>query len=111
MSKVVIDLSMSVDEIPDGSSTITFVTEGVEEALRQAKAAAGARTVNVGGASAPRQCLAAGLADEIRLHVVPVLLGHGIRFLGEGDLESVSLGPPRVVEAPQDTHLVYPVVH
>lgn len=99
----------AADEVPQGSSDFQFVTGGVEEAVARAKAVAGDRTVNVGGASAPWQCLAAGLADELRLHVVPVVLGRGVRLFPDGELESVALARPRVIESTEVTHLIYEV--
>jgi dihydrofolate reductase len=86
------------------------VTEGVESALEQAKDAAGEQDVAIaGGASVARQCLKAGLIDEMQLNVVPILLGEGERLfdgLGGGEIE---LEPTSVVEAPGVTHLAYNV--
>ena len=72
----------------EGGTTFTFVTGGIEAAMAQARAAAGDRSVSIaGGASTVRQYLAAGLIDELRLHVAPVVLGAGERPLdGVGDL-------------------------
>jgi dihydrofolate reductase len=91
-----------------GGTTFTFVTDGIESALRQAEQAAGGRDVIVGGgADTVRQYLAAGLVDEFELAVVPLLLGDGERLLdGVGDLR---LEQVRVVEAPGVTHLRYRV--
>ena len=62
-----------------GGTTFTFVTDGIEAALEQARAAAGARDVVVGGgASAAQQYLRAGLLDELQIHLVPVLLGRPV---------------------------------
>jgi dihydrofolate reductase len=61
--------------------TITFVTEGIESAIRQAKAAAGDKNVILIGASINQQCLNAGLCDELHIGVMPVLLGEGLRLL------------------------------
>jgi dihydrofolate reductase len=67
----------------EGGTMYTFVTDGIEAALEQARAAAGDKDVAVGGgASVAQQYLKAGLLDEIQLHVVPVLLGHGVRLFG-----------------------------
>jgi dihydrofolate reductase len=89
-----------------GGTTFHFVTEGIEAALEQARAAAGDRDVNVaGGASTVNQCLAAGLIDELQLHVAPVLLHAGERlFDGVGDLE---LQPIEVAGSPAATHVRY----
>ncbi|MFG3131258.1 dihydrofolate reductase family protein [Streptomyces tendae] len=94
--------------VKEGGTTFTFVTDGIHSALEQAGAAAGDRNVDIGGgADTVRQYLAAGLVDELQLHVVPTLLGDGLRlFEGPGarrrDLEQV-----RVVETPLATHLKY----
>ncbi len=65
-----------------GTLTFTFVTEGVESAIAQAKAAAGDKDVTVvGGASTIQQILGLGLADELHIDVMPVLLGSGLRLL------------------------------
>lgn len=90
-------------------TTFNFVTDGIESALDQAKEAAGDQNVKLsGGADVARQYLAAGLIDEMELHVVPVLLGSGERLLDDvGDLE---LEQVRAVEAPGVTHLKYRVV-
>ncbi len=91
-------------------TTFTFVTGGIESALDQARQAAGGRDVIVGGgASVINQYLAAGLVDEIELHVVPILLGGGARlFDGVGPL--LGLEQVRAVEAPGVAHLKYHVV-
>jgi dihydrofolate reductase len=57
-----------------------FVTEGVESAVRQAKAAAGDKNVSILGASVDQQCLKLNLGDEIVIHLVPILLGAGVRL-------------------------------
>ena len=93
----------------EGGTTFTFVTDGIESALEQARAAAGERDVQIaGGATAVQQYLAAGLLDELYLHTVPVILGAGERLLdGVGDpaLEIVD-----VVNGPGATHVKYRVV-
>ena len=91
-------------------TTFTFVTGGIEEALELAREAAGALDVFVGGgADVINQFLAAGLLDELELHVVPLLLGGGSRLL-EGVGTDVRLEQVRVVEAPGVAHLRYRVV-
>jgi dihydrofolate reductase len=65
----------------EGGTTFTFVTEGIESALRKAKAVAGERFISIsGGAATINQYLAAGLIDELRLHIAPVILGSGERL-------------------------------
>jgi dihydrofolate reductase len=63
-----------------GGLTFTFVTEGVESAVQQAKVAAGDKNVSILGASIDQQCLKAHLADEIVIHLAPILLGECIRL-------------------------------
>ena len=90
-------------------TTFTFVTDGIESALAQAREAAGDRDVFLGGgADSINQYLAAGLVDELELHVVPILLGGGERLF-EGVGSDVNLEQVRVVEAPGVTHLKYRV--
>lgn len=92
-----------------GGTTFTFVTDGIESALSQARAAAGDRNVAIaGGASAVRQYLAAGLLDELYLHIVPILLGSGERLLE--DVGDPTLEPVEVVASPAVTHVKYRVV-
>src|SRR5215469_8011619 len=63
--------------------TVTFVTDGIQSAIEQAKAAAGDKHVMVvGGANTAQQCLRAGLVDEIHIGIVPIFLGEGLRFFG-----------------------------
>ena len=94
-----------------GGTTFTFVTDGIQAALEQARAAAGDRDVAVaGGADVAQQYLKAGLLDELQLHLVPVLPGDGVRLL---DLTGapVRLERTRVIESPTGvTHLRYGVV-
>lgn len=88
-------------------TTFTFVTDGVEAALEQARAAAGDKDVFIGGgATTINQFLAAGLLDELELHVVPVVLGGGARLF-EGIGPDVRLELLRTVEAPGVTHVKY----
>ncbi|MGH3655996.1 MAG: dihydrofolate reductase family protein [Micromonosporaceae bacterium] len=76
----------------DARLTISFVTDGVESAARQAKAAAGDRAVQVvGGVSVTRQMLHAGLVDELRVDVMPVFLGAGLRLFDDPDLGHLRL--------------------
>ena len=88
-------------------TTFTFVTDGIESALAQARQAAGDRDVFIGGgARTINQYLAAGLVDEVELHVVPLVLGGGARLF-EGVGPEMKLEPLRVIEAPGVTHLKY----
>jgi dihydrofolate reductase len=91
-------------------TTFTFVTDGIEAALEQARAAAGEKDVLIGGgADVINQYLAAGHVDELELHVVPLLLGGGARLF-EGIGPDLELEQIRVVEAPGVAHLKYRVV-
>ncbi|WP_098897437.1 dihydrofolate reductase family protein [Streptomyces sp. st77] len=93
----------------DGGTTFHFVTDGIESALRRAREAAGERDVSVhGGARTVNQYLAAGLIDELRLHIVPFTLGSGTRLF-DGvpplDLELVETSAADAV-----THVTYRVL-
>jgi hypothetical protein len=90
-----------------GETTFTFVTDGIESAVGQAKAAAREKKVGVGGASTAQQVMKAGLLNEIQIHLVPILFGGGRRlFEGGGEFE---LERTRVVDAPGVTHLRFRV--
>ena len=94
-----------------GGTTFTFVTDGIESALEQARAAAGDKNVAIGGgADIGQQYLRAGLVDEMTIHVAPMFLGGGVRLFEPGD------GLPRLelagaVDSPAVTHLRYRVVN
>jgi len=91
-----------------GGTTFTFVTDGIESALEQARAAAGDKNVAIaGGASAVRQYLAAGLLDELYLHIVPIILGVGERLFE--DVGDPNLEPVKVIASPTVTHVKYRV--
>jgi dihydrofolate reductase len=93
-----------------GGTTFHFVTDGIESALEQARSAAGAKDVSIaGGASAVQQYLAAGLLDELYLHIVPVVLGGGERLLE--NVGDPTLEPVKVIASPAVTHVKYRVVH
>ena len=71
-----------------GGTSYTFVTGGIKAAVEQARAAAGGKDVLLaGGVSVAQQALAAGLADEVVLHVVPKLVGKGVRLFGAGQVD------------------------
>ena len=91
-----------------GGTTFTFVTDGIGAALEQARRAAGGKDVSLaGGAKAAQQYLAAGLVDEMEIHLVPTLLGGGERLLERigDDLHGLEL--VRTVAAPNVTHLKF----
>jgi dihydrofolate reductase len=93
-----------------GGTSFTFVTDGIEAALHQARQAAGDKNVAVaGGANVVQQYLAAGLLYELQVHVVPMLLGGGVRLFAEG-ADTVGLENIRAIESPSVTHLKYRVL-
>jgi dihydrofolate reductase len=93
----------------EGGTTFTFVTDGVESAIAQAREAAPGKDVMInGGSTVARQAIAAGLVDEVRLDLVPVLLGGGVRLF-DGDIP-VELEQIEVIEGRGVTHLAYRVV-
>jgi dihydrofolate reductase len=93
----------------EGGTTFTFVTNGIESALEQAKQAAGGRDVLLGGgANVVQQYLAAGLVDEFGLHIVPILLRGGERLLE--NVGNLKVEQVRAIEAPGVTHIKYRVV-
>jgi dihydrofolate reductase len=98
-------------EAKEGGTSFTFVTDGIESALDQARAAAGDKDVGVGGgANTVQQYLTAGLLDEIQIHIAPMLLGGGIRLFEHLDTQQIDLEPTRVIESPAVTHLRFRVV-
>ncbi|MEV6831450.1 dihydrofolate reductase family protein [Amycolatopsis sp. NPDC051102] len=100
------------EPVVKGPTTFTFVTDGVESALRQAKAAAGEENVVLmGGGTTLRQFLLAGVVDELRLHVVPLLFGAGVRLFDAEVGEHVKLERTAVHETPNATHLTFRVLN
>jgi dihydrofolate reductase len=95
-----------------GDTTFTFVTDGIESALEQAKEAADGRDVSLGGgASIAQQYLAARLIDEMTLNVVPVLLGDGARLFENLPVGGLGLEPVRALATPEVTHLEYRAIN
>jgi len=96
--------------VKEGGTTFTFVTEGVESAVEQAKQAAGEKDVSIaGGANVIQQALNAGLVDEMQIHLVPILLGDGIRLLDDLDAERIELEKTNVADSTGVTHLRFAV--
>ncbi len=91
-------------------SPFTFVTDGIESAIAQAKAAAGDKNVAIATATTTQQCLKAGLLDEIHIDLVPVLLGDGVRLFEHLGNSAIELEQIRAIEAPGVTHLGFRVV-
>jgi dihydrofolate reductase len=96
--------------IKERGTTFTFVTDGIEAALEQARAAAGDKNVAIGGgANVVQQYLNSGLLDELQVHVAPVLLGAGVRLFDDLSTGQLELECTRVIESPAVTHLKYRV--
>lgn len=99
--------------VPDGwprkDAPFTFVTDGVESAIAQAKAVAGDKTVSVASANITQQCLNLGLLDGVAVDLVPVLLGEGIRFFDHLTSAPIKFEDPQVIEGTGVTHLYYRV--
>ena len=93
--------------VPRGHTPFTFVTDGIEAAIALARAAAAEKNVGVAGACTARQAMRAGLVDELALHLVPVLLGRGIRLFEAMGEVPLTLEPTRVVAGEGVTHLWY----
>lgn len=98
--------------VPDGwpreSIPFSFVTDGVEHAVTQASGVAGDGIVFVGSTNIARQCLTAGMLDELRINLVPVLLGEGVRlFADRVATVPPRLGEPTVIQGKGVTHLCY----
>jgi dihydrofolate reductase len=99
------------DPLPMQGGTTYFFVDGTEAALEQARAAAGGKNVSIwGGADIMRQYLRAGLLDEMDIHLIPVLLGDGIRLFEDHALEHIELKTIRCIQTPAATHLRFEVV-
>ena len=100
--------------IPDGwprpNSTVHFVTDGIESAVNQAKAAAAGKSVGVHGADTIQQLLNTGLLDEIHVDIATVLLGSGVRLFERLTDTPAFLGSPKVIAGVGVTHVRYPVL-
>jgi dihydrofolate reductase len=94
---------------PRTNSTVHFVTDGIESAVKQAKAAAGGKAVGVHGGDTIQQLLNAGLLDEISVDIAAVLLGSGVRLFDHLARTPAVLGNPTVIPGVGVTHLRYPV--
>jgi dihydrofolate reductase len=91
-------------------SPFTFVSDGVESALAQARQVAGDKHVLVGGTTIVRQCLQAGLLDEIHIDLASMLLGAGIRLFDHLEMRPIALERLHVVEGTAVTHIGFRVV-
>ena len=97
-----------------GGTSFTYVTDGISSAIDQARAAANGKNVAIaGGGTLLRQVIKLGLLDELELHIVPVILGDGMRLLspelGLGSTEGLELTPAHVIATPDVTHVRYKV--
>jgi dihydrofolate reductase len=98
------------ETVVKGDTSFQFVTGGVHDALERARAAAGVRNVIVmGGADVLRQCLAAGMVDELTLTIAPVLLGAGKRLFDGMERTDLRFERAEVIESPFATHLRFRV--
>jgi dihydrofolate reductase len=101
------------EKFPKGNNklTLTFVTDGVESAISQAKKAAGDKMVQIiGGADTIQQCLNSGLCDELGIDVMPILLGKGLRLFENIDTDKIKLERTQVVETtPVRTSIMFKV--
>ena len=97
--------------VKEGGTTFTFVTDGIESALEQARAAAEDKDVQLsGGGSVAQQYLGARLLDELHVHVAPMLLGGGVSLFGDLGSDAPGLKLTKVAESPFVTHLSYDVI-
>ncbi len=113
MGKPVVVLTHKVpDGWPREDAPFTFVTDGIESAIATAQQIAGDKVVGVNGGTIARQCLNAGMLDEIWVDLAPVLLGGGTPFLDQLANAPITLdGPLSVVQGRGVTHLRYRVVY
>ncbi|TQS71857.1 dihydrofolate reductase [Ornithinibacillus gellani] len=88
-------------------TSFTFVTDGVESAIQQAKATANGKNVGIGTASIAQQCIKAGFLDEMHLHIAPIILGSGIRLFDQIGEDQIQLESKRVVDGSNVVHLIY----
>jgi dihydrofolate reductase len=96
--------------VKEGGTTYFFITEGIENALNQARSAAENKDVIIiGGADIIQQFMNLGLVDELRLHLAHVLLGDGTRFWNPSNAEAVELDRIKLIESPGATHFTFNV--
>jgi len=99
------------ETVTRGTTTFTFVTDGIESALQKAQAAAGEKNVTVGSANTAQQFLKAGLLHEIQIHLVPLLLCTGVRLFDHIGTNQIKLESTRVIESPGVAHLRFRVIN
>ncbi|HEY2125562.1 MAG TPA: dihydrofolate reductase family protein [Streptosporangiaceae bacterium] len=98
-----------------GGTSFCYVTTGIESAIDQARAAANGKNVAIaGGGTLLQQVIKLGLLDELELHIVPVILGTGMRLLGPelglDSKEGIELTSARVITTPDVTHIRYKII-
>jgi dihydrofolate reductase len=94
----------------EGGTTFTFVTDGVDSGIEQARASAKGKDVAIsGGGNLLRQVIRAGLLDQLELHISPVLIGDGMRLFDAVEPDALELTPTRVIDTPEVTHIRYKV--
>lgn len=99
------------EKVARGAESFIFVTDGIESALEQAKAAAGDRDAVIGvGANIAQQYLQAGLVDEMQIHLIPILLSKGIRLFDHLETKAIELEKTRVMDGSGVTHLRFQVL-
>jgi len=101
---------LSHDVPPEHNAKMTFVSDGLESALKQARAAAGNKSIDLMGANVQQQFLKAGLIDTIDISIVPVILNEGVRLFDHLGSAHISLKQLKVTEGDQVTHISYAVV-
>ena len=105
------DVPQKVAKGENKKLSFTFVTDGIESAIEQAKAAAGDTYLAViGGADTAQQGINAGLLDEIQISIMPLLLGGGLRLFEHIDTEHIELEKIKVIESPTTTDIRFRVV-
>ena len=100
----------AADMLVKAPTSFTFVTGGIRVALEHAQTVAGARAVNVMGATTTQQFLSAGLLDEFQINLIPVLLGAGTRLFEQINAAPLELERTRLIDSSAATHLTYRVV-
>ena len=102
-------LPLSSARLPARPSNLTFVTDGIQSAIRQARIVARDKDIKLGGASPVKQALAAGLCNELLIHLAPYLLGGGVRLF-DSLRDGIRLERLSVSDGPFATHLRYRVI-
>lgn len=94
--------------VPKGDTSFTFVADGIQRATEQAKEAAGDKNVQIiGGAQTIQQCIQRGYCDELWIHLVPCLLGKGIRLFENLETDTIEFTSKQVIQTSEVNHLHY----